>query len=315
MADKKPCVRCEREIDGYARICPYCNWDQSQPAPPPSTQPQSAPLYVPPDERNWKRHIMIGVIGILLLIASFGVGALIQGRSKNVVNDRELDEEKAAPQVAVKAAPRADVTLVPVTDMGADTPITSAPVTNPAQGVPTEYQRSDATAVSSVEYAQLAKRAQLERAALEKKRQQALVDPRSITGAAYEQGQRPAEPAPMPQPQISSTTEEQPAETPQHPQAQPQLSREPARVIVSTRPVPEYQPIPSLNVRETTTARLELMVGADGRVKDVTIRNGVPGETAKIISTVQTWRFKPATENGVPVAAPFTVDISFRGND
>src|SRR5688500_20155690 len=42
MSEKRPCIRCEREIDAYAKICPYCNWDQTQTEiPPPSQQPRS----------------------------------------------------------------------------------------------------------------------------------------------------------------------------------------------------------------------------------------------------------------------------------
>lgn len=94
-------------------------------------------------------------------------------------------------------------------------------------------------------------------------------------------------------------------------QESPEVPRERARVIVSTRPVPQYQPIPDLVVSERVTARLELIVGADGRVKEVNLKNSIPGQTPKLIAAVQSWKFKPATENGVPVAAPFTVEISF----
>ena len=104
-----------------------------------------------------------------------------------------------------------------------------------------------------------------------------------------------------------------PAEPPPSTSNSPERNSEPARVVVSTRPVPEYQPIPDIQVRETSTVRLELTVGADGRVREVNVLQGIPGQTSKIISTVQTWRFRPATENGNPVSAPFTVDLSFRG--
>ena len=63
------------------------------------------------------------------------------------------------------------------------------------------------------------------------------------------------------------------------------------------------------------TARLSLTVGADGRVKDIAIANSIPGQTPKLIAAVQSWRFRPATQNGVPVEAPFSVDISFHGNE
>src|SRR5687768_5932134 len=78
MNDKKPCARCERAIDPYARICPYCNWDQTSTAVPPAEVPASAASgYVPPQERHWRRHAMLIGGGILVLVASFFVGALI----------------------------------------------------------------------------------------------------------------------------------------------------------------------------------------------------------------------------------------------
>ena len=85
------------------------------------------------------------------------------------------------------------------------------------------------------------------------------------------------------------------------------------RISIRTRPVAEYQPLP--HISQNVTARLDLIIGADGRVKEVTIRDAIPGETSRVIAAVQSWRFKPATENGVPVEAPFSVDISFHADE
>ena len=80
---------------------------------------------------------------------------------------------------------------------------------------------------------------------------------------------------------------------------------------VRTRPIPKYQPIP--HVGGHGTARFTLMIGSDGRVKDVNIeRTLTGGNTAALISSIQSWRFKPATENGRPVSAPYSVEISFK---
>ncbi len=73
--------------------------------------------------------------------------------------------------------------------------------------------------------------------------------------------------------------------------------------------------MPSINVGGNATARLLLTVGADGRVKDIDIARAIPGDTARLIGAVQEWRFRPATENGVPVASRFSVDITFHGNE
>ena len=314
MSDKKPCIRCERAIDPYAKICPYCNWDQADTAiPAPSQQPVET-TYVPPTERGWKRHILVLGGGIALLILSFVVGAFINSDAtpKNAPAPITGTNGETTTAQPVSAPRRADVMLVPLT-ADDEAPITTAPVASPAEGVPTEYQRSDATAVSSVEYAQLAARAQEE-----KRRNAALVDPRSLTGPAYAQGQaRPAPSTPVPPPQTSAGSTDFDTQSPSR-----DIEREPeppsqdrARVVTRTRPVPISQPIPSISVERDAVARLDLTVGPDGRVTAVHLREGIPGNTAKLIASVQQWRFKPATENGVPVSAPFTVDISFRGND
>lgn len=291
MVEQKHCIRCQRAIDAYARICPFCNWDQSDPAPPPMEQAVPSD-YVPPEDRDWRRYLMLGVGGLVLLIASFALGSLIHGHNppKNVKG--VTDTTGTAPKVAGKAPQSSGVTFVPVNDTsGIEQPITSAPVPNQAQGVPTEYQRSDATAVSSAEYAQLAARANAE-----KQSGAPVVDPRTLTGPAYAEGGTP--PPRQPRPAVPAPA--------QAPPARPEGLR--------TRPEPLSQPTPDISVDQTTSVRLDLIVGADGSVKEVNIHGGIPGQTAKIISAVQRWRFKPATLNGTPVDAPFSVELSFRGN-
>ena len=73
--------------------------------------------------------------------------------------------------------------------------------------------------------------------------------------------------------------------------------------------MPLSRPLPS--IRTTGSARLTLHVGPDGRVDRVNVDRGLGRYTGQLVSTVQSWRFKPATVNGEPVSAPYTVDISF----
>ncbi|HSP13310.1 MAG TPA: TonB family protein [Thermoanaerobaculia bacterium] len=284
MDDRKLCIRCGRAIDAFASICPFCNWDQSDTAVP-RVETAVEPAYVPPDpERDLRKYLLMAGGGVLLLIVAFSLGLVVHGKNLPKTPTGEAVEKTST--VAVKPAPHADVTLVPVNETsGFEPPITSAPPPNPEQGVPNEYQRSDATAVSSAEYAQLAARAQAE-----KKQAKPMVDPRSLTGPAYDQG------APA-RPQISSASPDDEADR---------------KIVVRTQPVPEYQPVPPLDVAEPVTVRLRLTVGADGRVHGIDILQGAPGLTPRVIATVQTWRFKPATENGRPVSATFSVDLSFR---
>lgn len=281
MTERIACRRCERPIDRWARLCPFCNWNQSETPPPRPVAAPAAEVVAarpePPVDTSWRAPaLVVAAIGALL-VSAFAIGSLVQG------NDPLPAKDEPAGTAVASQPPRANITLVPddAPIVEVEEPITTAPLAQPAEGVQPEYQRNDATAASSEEYAQLAKLA----AAEKKSPSRPLVDPRTISGVAYAGG---ALPAPRPRPQ---------------------------RIATHLRPTPEHQPLPDIEVSRDVTARLELIVGTDGRVHDVRVREAIPGNTAKLIAAIQSWRFKPATENGVPVAAPFTVDISFNADE
>jgi protein TonB len=306
MTDRRQCIKCGRGIDAYARICPYCNWDQTEPIPAAGPAQESAmPAYVPPADHRVRNRILAAGGLVILLIASFGIGSLVHGRN-DPATTAEKDAAVTATPGAGRPSPRTNVTLVPVNESSGDyeQPITSAPLANPAEGVPMEYQRTDATAASSAEYLQMAQRAKAE-----KKKQVALVDPRSIQAPpAAEQRNPPSQTS-------ASSPSAEPVRGAQQPKEPVNFPSSPARIIVSTRPEPTYQPLPDVRVRQPSTARLQIMVGKDGSVKEVTVLQGIPGETGKLIGALHRWRFKPATENGQPVEAPFTVDVLFNPHE
>lgn len=293
-AGQKPCIRCSRAIDAWARICLYCNQDQTAPVAAAAPIPAAVANYRPPEEHGIKQKLAMVGAGILVLFVAFGVGTLINSDDA-VETAPPLIAEKPVDDDIVRSGKRADTQLVPDNEPIAP-PITSAPAAAPDANTPNEYQRHDATAVSSVEYQQLAARA-----AAEKKNPATAVDPLSLTGRAYAQPPRPRRRTIVVPPADPSG-------------AQPAAGQS-APSVARTRPVPVYQPVPNIRIRESRTVRLDLMVGADGNVKDVAMRDVIPGQTAAIIAAVQRWRFKPATDNGVPVSAPVTVDLSFRGNE
>ncbi|HEY0142615.1 MAG TPA: energy transducer TonB [Thermoanaerobaculia bacterium] len=316
MSERKRCIRCERGIDQWATICPFCNWDQKQPVPAAGATQMANPVttYVPPTELNLKKKALMAGGGVLLLIASFFIGSVINRDDAVEVAPESAVEQSREEAARADKLRRADTPLVPAGEGGMEAPITSAPNAVPtANGpAPDNYDRSDATAVSSVEYQQLAQRAKAE-----KERMAALVDPRSLSGPAYAQGApiprppvRRTAPPPVRQPAVPST---QPATQPQPPAeaAREQRRDEPRVESRSTGPVPEYQPIP--RVASRGRARLDLVVGPDGRVKRIHVRNAVRG-TSELISAVQNWRFRPATDNGRPVTGNYSVEISFGGN-
>ncbi len=301
MSGMKACIRCGRKIDGQARICPYCNWDQTLPVP--AQHAAGAPPvepYVPPPEHRWRKPVLAG-IGILAVVLVTGLAIAQRLRdtgpqavppSEQQVEQMKLQQKEAAAGPA-RPTQRANVTLVP-DDSPAPSidqqPITSAPTTTTAQGLDNALQRTDATAVSSSQYSQMAQAAQNE-----KKNTNVLVDPRSLGGAAYEQG------ATAPARSHQTAGESATASVP--------------RPASRTAPVPEYQPVPDLSVPENATARLELSIGADGRVRNVDVRQAIPANMGQLVSSVQSWRFRPATENGVPVPSSFTVELSFHARE
>jgi TonB family protein len=290
ITEQHPCIRCTRQIDASAKICPYCNWDQNVAPPahePP--KPQAVMDYRPPEEYDLRKKAMFAGGGALTLVAAFVVGMVINsdGAPKSApktVEEQLIEEQSARRTTSLK---RADTPLIPVEGpAGIEQPITSAPVAA-TPGMPSDdYQRSDATAVSASDYAELAKRAQAE-----KKRLAATIDPRLLTGPAY-----------VPPPPRREVTQPQ---QPDGSSPQPQHS-----IALRTRPVPQYQPMPSIS--STGTARLSLMIGADGRVKEINIERALGRDTAQLISAVRSWRFKPATLNGEPIAAPYSIEISFK---
>jgi hypothetical protein len=293
MTDKKRCVRCEHDIDAYARLCPFCNWDQSETPAAVSAQPSPAADYVPPEERNMRRVIFAGAGGALLLIVAFVLGSHIHGASPEETAAKtggSVVSQTAGPAPAKVnlGGPQANVALEPVGNNQPliEQPITSAPLPTTTNGVPDEYQRSDATAVSSAEYQQLAARAKAE-----KQGQSELTDPRLLTAPAY----RKPRPRPVEEQSVAAPVTQ--------------------RLASRTPPKAESIWFPEIYVDQETTVNVTLLVGADGHVHSVSIDGVVPGQTAKLIAAIHSWKFRPATENGVPVAAPFSTAVSFHANE
>lgn len=286
MSERKPCIRCARQIDAFARVCPYCNWDQTETAPSAEETPP-VEIYAPPDN-HLRNTILAGVGFVALVIIAFVVGSLVHGFDETEAKAAQSRNTTASAPGNVNPTPPKNVTLVPVTGSDATAPVMEEPITS-TPPTSTGQQPSDTTALPSQQYAAAAARAKAEQL---KEQQQAnqITDPRALTGAPYQQGYQPSR---------------EPAEEPPRPDEM--------QAPVRTSAFPEYKPLPRLSFDHEMTARLTVSVGPDGHVTDIEVNEPVP-QMQQVIGAVQNWRFKPATLNGTPVPARVAVDILFHGN-
>jgi TonB family protein len=83
-------------------------------------------------------------------------------------------------------------------------------------------------------------------------------------------------------------------------------------------PRPIYDPDPQYSeaarqARFQGAVVLQIVVGADGRTRDVRVQRSVGmGLDQKAIEAVQQWRFEPAMKDGHPVATQVNVEVFFR---
>ncbi len=85
-----------------------------------------------------------------------------------------------------------------------------------------------------------------------------------------------------------------------------------------TSPRPIYTPDPEYSeearkIKQQGTVVLWVVVGADGRVRDVRVQRSLGfGLDEKALEAVRTWKFKPATVDDRPVAVQVNVEVRFR---
>jgi hypothetical protein len=287
MAERKPCIRCERPIDANARSCVYCNWDQGLPKPAQTTTAPATPTYVPPRDTRLRNRILGVIAFVALVVIAFVVGSFMHRSDPSPAKAAQTPANQATSTAQAEGGPRADVTLVPIDgSMQTEAPITSAPAQAPSAGnVEVNGDRTDATALPSGEYSAAAQRANAERSV---RTNNGMIDPRTIPGGV----ERAVPVNRNPRPERNQVIR---VSAPPH-----------------TEPIPLYQPVPPLRVTQPTSARLFLTVGTDGRVHDIDIAQSIPGEMPRLIASVQNWRFRPATQNGQPVTSTFSVAINVR---
>jgi hypothetical protein len=280
MTPSKPCVRCNRAIDAAARSCLYCNWWQADP-PPPAAKPVAVEAVPTSETKKYNANVVGAIAFGGLLILAFLIGALIHGFEPSDVKAAQQPKQPAAPVAAAPAPPAQqttvqlvpDNTAAPIPVAGPIQPPNIAPQqSTPVDGSMTEAEKNDASAVPSQQYGAIAQQQK------QPPQEAHSVDPRSLSGSVY--GEEQTRPRPRRKPVASSNL---------------------------VQPVAEYEPVPNLNGHGH--ARLALIVGTDGRVHDINVLQPIDGDMGRLIGAVQSWRFRPATENGVPVSSRFTVDI------
>lgn len=344
MAAKKPCIRCSRSIDQWAKICPFCNTDQVSPqtvesfessyiAPAPKPTRSKGDFF-----RSVPGRILIGLGIILLLGGTFAIGTIVYSIGKTPQSRTRSQRAELQPPVATQPGAQAvpgGLTLVAgeaaQTSFGQQTPV--AP--QEQEGAPGDPLRTDATALSAEVYARMAQAERQRQAREQQERASQLQDPRQIEAPpAWAAGQQ-NQPSPSRQNQPPDASGEQsPAarraeanrtaaaererQERQQRQERERQQREPEEQTAARRtaPVPTSQPLPDVSdIGSSGTVRLNLTVDARGRVREVEIVQGVPGITARLIESVRRWRFRPATENGKPVQGSFPVEVSFNARD
>jgi TonB family protein len=79
-----------------------------------------------------------------------------------------------------------------------------------------------------------------------------------------------------------------------------------------------YSPDPAYS-EEATKAKFEgtcvlsVVIGADGNIRDIKVERSLgKGLDEKAIEAVKTWKFKPGTKDGVPVATQVDIEVTFR---
>ena len=275
MSDKKQCINCNRGIDVAAKSCLYCNWWQAEK--PPAATAAAAP---PRADRHRNRNILGAIAFVALLIIAFVIGSLIHGFEPSEVKAAQ-QPAAPAPTVATQAPapPTANIPLVP------DNSAPPGPIEQPAAALPQSTTvngamgNPDATAMTSEQYGAAIQQG------TQPPQQAQTVDPRTVGGTVYGQTE-PSQQSRAPRPTHHAAVAGE----------------------RMTQPVPEYQPVPSL--RGHGHAKLALTVGTDGRVHDIDVMEPMQGDMGRLIGAVQSWRFKPAMQNGIPVTSRFTVDVN-----
>ncbi|HXI12888.1 MAG TPA: TonB family protein [Thermoanaerobaculia bacterium] len=343
MEIKTPCTKCSRQIDTVARICPFCNQDQSAPVEFAVEQTAGASVPAPgilksETARFWTAKVLLAIGVVALLVGVFAVGAFVNKLGTKAEN-KEIVTTTDAPDAAPTATPNqfADVQLVPVSDAAdapniVEMPVTSSAATTSVAQIPEELQREDVTALPSEQYSRVLEMSKPKPPKvaplpsnppprvpplLGRASQPVAPPPGRATQPLTLPPGRASQPSPRANPGFPSPRDV-PGDAPSLP-GDGDAGRQAGRAEM-TQPVPIYQPLPNIKnrsreIKADGTMRFRLTIGRDGNVKEVQVLQSMEGLTDKMIGAIQKWKFKPATSGGAAVEGEFPVDISFKAGD
>jgi protein TonB len=93
----------------------------------------------------------------------------------------------------------------------------------------------------------------------------------------------------------------------------------PVRTLTSIKQVDYSLPPPAYPQGETRegSVKIELLVGADGKVKDVTVLESTPKGVFDAVTrtAAMQWRVKPAMQDGHPIEGRVRTQVDFRMDD
>jgi TonB family protein len=83
--------------------------------------------------------------------------------------------------------------------------------------------------------------------------------------------------------------------------------------IVISQPIPQWIPPNSVDRRLGFKGLIEVTIDENGSVTSATLQQSVhPSYDEKLLAAARTWKYKPATRNGVPIASLKVVEIKLQ---
>jgi TonB family protein len=83
--------------------------------------------------------------------------------------------------------------------------------------------------------------------------------------------------------------------------------------IVISQPIPTWNPPNNMDRRVGFKGAVEVAIDENGSVTSATLQQSVhPMYNEKLLAMARTWKYKPATRNGVPVASVKIVEIQLQ---